>query len=245
MNLLELKVPNIQHIQKELEAKVSQAPAFFQHSLLVLGFEQLSKSDQKKIDLKQICEICRNLDLIPSATRGGSAEIQQLSKELGLAVLPKGRTKAETKPLQEGSIQEPTTKNSELREPETQESSGEKQPSVPSQNGPIATKIITSPIRSGQQIYAPDCDLIILSSVSAGAEVLSDGNIHIYGTLRGRALAGIKGDTKARIFCSSQEAELVSVAGQFIVDEKLKSEHWKQTVQIHLVDDKIKISTLS
>jgi septum site-determining protein MinC len=74
---------------------------------------------------------------------------------------------------------------------------------------------VTQPVRSGQQVYAKDADLIILASVGTGAELLADGHIHVYGTLRGRALAGIQGDEQARIFCSQLQAELVSIAGQY------------------------------
>jgi septum site-determining protein MinC len=105
-------------------------------------------------------------------------------------------------------------------------------PSTPVEINHQPSKIVTTPIRSGQQVYAPGGDLIIMAAVSAGAEVLADGNIHVYGALRGRALAGVKGDTSARIFCQSLEAELVSIAGTFKVDEDLRNEHWKTAVQI-------------
>ena len=83
------------------------------------------------------------------------------------------------------------------------------------------TQVITKPVRAGSQVYAKDTDLIILSSVNAGAEVIADGNIHIYGPLRGRALAGAMGNDKAHIFCASCEAELISIAGHYLVKENL------------------------
>lgn len=85
----------------------------------------------------------------------------------------------------------------------------------------IGTKIIAEPVRSGQRIYAERGDLIVIGSVSSGAELLADGNIHIYGTLRGRALAGINGNVNARIFCQQLAAELVSIAGQYQVFEHI------------------------
>jgi septum site-determining protein MinC len=85
------------------------------------------------------------------------------------------------------------------------------------------SKIYNQPIRSGQQIYAKNSDLVILASVSHGAEVLADGNIHVYGTLRGRAIAGVTGDTNTRIFCHKLEAELISIAGYYKVHEDIKS----------------------
>ena len=86
-------------------------------------------------------------------------------------------------------------------------------------------------------MYAADGDLIIMASVSAGAEILADGNIHVYGTLRGRALAGVKGNINARIFCHSLEAELVSVAGQYKISEDMDKSQLKKPTQIYLDND--------
>jgi len=94
--------------------------------------------------------------------------------------------------------------------------------------------VIRDPVRSGQQIYAEKTDLIITASVGYGAEVLADGNIHIYGALRGRALAGISGDEGARIFCQSLEAELVSIAGLYQVSEDIDKAMIRKATQISL-----------
>ena len=84
-------------------------------------------------------------------------------------------------------------------------------------------KVVADPIRSGQQVYAEDCDLIVLNTVSPGAEVIADGCIHIYGKLAGRALAGVKGDESARIFCRKLDAELIAIAGIYAVAEQIKA----------------------
>jgi len=86
---------------------------------------------------------------------------------------------------------------------------------------PKGTKIMTQPIRSGTQIYARESDLVILSSVNVGAECMADGNIHIYGPLRGRALAGVSGNIHAHIFCKTVEAELIAIAGYYLVKENI------------------------
>lgn len=106
---------------------------------------------------------------------------------------------------------------------------------------PSETRIITQPVRSGQQIYAPGGDLIILSSVSHGAEVLADGNIHVYGPLRGRALAGVMGNVNTMIFCKHLEAELVSIAGQYRLSEDLKAIGWKLSVCVALKAGRLNI----
>lgn len=84
-------------------------------------------------------------------------------------------------------------------------------------------RVVADPIRSGQQVYAEDCDLIVLNTVSPGAEVIADGCIHVYGKLAGRALAGVKGDESARIFCRKLDAELIAIAGIYAVAEQIKA----------------------
>ena len=102
----------------------------------------------------------------------------------------------------------------------------------------------TTAVRSGQQLYAQNRDLTVLSQVGAGAEVIADGSIHIYGPLRGRALAGAKGNTSARIFCRSFQAELVAVAGQYKVLDDIPRELHGKAVQVWLEHDELKIAAL-
>lgn len=106
-------------------------------------------------------------------------------------------------------------------------------------------KIISQPVRSGQQIYAKNSDLIILASVSNGAEILADGNIHVYGTLRGRAIAGAEGETKARIFCHKLEAELIAIAGHYKLQEDIDATNHVSSTQIYLEDDQLVIASIS
>ena len=105
-----------------------------------------------------------------------------------------------------------------------------------------SARLVTTPVRSGTQIYARGTDLVVTAAVSPGAELVADGNIHVYGPLRGRALAGASGDTGARIFCSRLEAELVSIAGRYLVSEQLPSEQRGLSVQIALVDDRLTVT---
>ncbi len=107
------------------------------------------------------------------------------------------------------------------------------------------TIVVSTPVRTGQQIYAEKADLIVLGIVSPGAEVIADGNIHIYAPLRGRALAGASGDRKARIFVQSMQAELVSIAGIYRTFEQSLPNHLsKQPVRIELQDDRLAISAI-
>ncbi|WP_333686911.1 septum site-determining protein MinC, partial [Methylococcus capsulatus] len=106
------------------------------------------------------------------------------------------------------------------------------------------TKIIDQPIRSGQRVYANDGDLVVIATVSPGAELMADGNIHVYGSLRGRAMAGVKGDLDARIFCLDLQAELIAIGGHYKVSENLDGTARGRPVQIMLRDNALIIQDL-
>lgn len=108
------------------------------------------------------------------------------------------------------------------------------------------TVLVTEPVRTGQQVYAENADLIVTGTVSEGAELIADGNIHIYASMRGRALAGAKGRRDARIFIHSMQAELVSIAGIYRNFEQQLPEHlYRKPVQIHLQDDRLVIAAIA
>jgi septum site-determining protein MinC len=104
--------------------------------------------------------------------------------------------------------------------------------------------MIYQPVRSGQQIYAKNADLIILSSVSHGAEIIADGSIHVYGALHGRAIAGAQGDQAARIFCKKLDAELISIAGIYLLSDDFKKHQKEIPLQIYLENEKLLIAEL-
>ncbi|WED22575.1 septum site-determining protein MinC [Vibrio sp. JC009] len=105
-------------------------------------------------------------------------------------------------------------------------------------------KVVHTPVRSGQQIYAQDSDLIILNHVSAGAEVIADGNIHIQGTLRGRAIAGASGLKEAKIICQDLQAELVSIAGNYWLSDQIEKTYWKQKTMLSMPQDSLQLEVL-
>lgn len=118
-------------------------------------------------------------------------------------------------------------------------------PDTVEKNPPTKVRIINTPVRSGQQIYARDSDLIVASSVSAGAELIADGNIHIYGMMRGRALAGASGDIQCQIFCMHLGAELVSIAGQYWLSDQIPPDYLGQAVQLSLLNNALTIQRLN
>lgn len=106
------------------------------------------------------------------------------------------------------------------------------------------TRVVMEPIRSGQQIYAEGADLVVMNTVSPGAEVIADGCVHVYGPLRGRAIAGARGDLQARVFCRRMEAELLAVAGIYAVADQMQGALRGLAVQAYLQDGKLKIDKL-
>ncbi|MFT5719001.1 MAG: septum site-determining protein MinC [Oleiphilaceae bacterium] len=227
MTALELSYYDKEQLKADLSAKVSQAPEFFKNLPVVISLEKLDEHEQ--VDFKQIIEACADFSIKVVAVRGGSEHQQTAAKQSGLGLLSKQKdrsnddsiaTQEQTPQIQTETIEVEVIKT--VVQHERQQS-----------------KVVRHPIRSGQQVYAADGDLIVLASVSAGAEILADGNIHVYGTLRGRALAGVKGDTSARIFCQSLEAELVSVAGQYKVREDFDENVVRKASQIFLNEDKL------
>ncbi|MDX1303147.1 septum site-determining protein MinC [Photobacterium sp.] len=107
------------------------------------------------------------------------------------------------------------------------------------------TKIIRTPVRSGQQIYAKNCDLVVMNHVSAGAEIIADGCIHVYGVLRGRAIAGASGQLQATIFCQNLQSELISIAGNYWLSDKIQEEFWSKGVVISLAENNLNIEHLA
>jgi septum site-determining protein MinC len=119
------------------------------------------------------------------------------------------------------------------------------QPASPAAGARRPTRVITEPVRSGQQIYAEDADLVVLSAVSPGAEVIADGCVHVYGPLRGRALAGASGDASARVFARRFEAELVAVAGVYAVSDQINNAKSGEPMQVLLNSGKLVIEPLN
>jgi len=106
---------------------------------------------------------------------------------------------------------------------------------------PAASRIVTQPVRSGQQVYARGGDLVVLAAVSPGAEVLADGHVHVYGALRGRALAGVQGDREARVFCQALEAELVAIAGHYQLSDQFDEGLRGRPASVRLQADALRV----
>jgi septum site-determining protein MinC len=199
----------------QLADKVRQSPNFFRNAPMVLDLSELAGGGQG-FDAAAFVARVREHELVPLGFHGGGTEVKEAALAAGLVPMPPGRpARAETpRPAAEPRVR----------------------PVLRSEPACMTALVVTEPVRSGQQIYAEKRDLMVMAPVGSGAEVLADGHIHIYGPLRGRALAGIAGDTGARIFCQSLEAEVVSIAGLYRVSEDMDVALIKRPAQIWLKD---------
>lgn len=198
-------------IEQQLQAKIRLAPEFFKNSPLVLDVQELNKQNLE-IDVPALIELIRKLGLLPIGIRGGNSQQNEQMIGLGIPIHSIHTSSSTVEAKQpKPAIPEPETKDL-------------------LQTG---TTLITNPIRSGQRIYAAG-DLVIVAPVSPGTEILAEGNIHVYGALRGRALAGVQGNSEARIFCSDLQAELISIAGHYKISEDLNQNVRGKPVQIYL-----------
>lgn len=229
MTALELYYFDDGEFEDVLRDKISQAPGFFKDIPLIISLEKYQGLDSE-LDFFKIIGTCRRNNIHVIGVRGGSDDQRRLARRAALALLP-------------GNGQRDRAHEAEQAVAEEAEAAVGTA-STGAAGDPPPAKIISQPVRSGQQIHAPEGDLVILAPVQAGAEVLAAGNIHVYGPLRGRALAGIHGAESARIFCQSLEAELVSIAGHYKISEDLQDNGWKSAVQIQLRDDLLVVTPL-
>ncbi len=213
--VLRLLANDVGLIAGQLAEKIGQAPDFFRHAPMTIDLLDLAEPEAE-VDFLGLVRAMRGLGLIPVGVSGGNIHHYQAAQTAGLSQLTLNRQEAAP----------------------PKEAKSRTQPDV------AQSKIIELPVRSGQRIYAPGGDLIVLSQVSAGAEIMADGNIHVYGALRGRALAGVKGNLGCRIFCHDLQAELVAIGGQYKVSENIEDSVRGMPVQIHLKDNALIIERI-
>lgn len=208
---------SVTSLQAQLSEKLAQAPAFFYQAPIILNLTGC----QQTPDFAAIRRLFTELKLVLVGVCGASSEIKQLAQQAGLAALQLGKDSKAAVSDSKASVQQ-----------------------VKEVAVPMESKIIEQTVRSGQQVYAKGADLIIKGTVGAGAEVIADGNIHIYGTLRGKAIAGASGDSSKRIFCNNLQAELVSIAGNYWLSESLQGGFWSKAACIKLQDDQLVLAEL-
>jgi len=220
---LVLKSADLGALARELEARYGDIPDFFDHDALVIDLSRLESQAQgggerQAVDFPGLLELLWKYRLAPVAVHGARNELAAVAKAAGLFPAPDARI---------GTAASPSASNVE-----TAVQAAAVQPAA------TGALVIDKPLRSGQQVYARGRDLVMLAMVNAGAEVIADGHIHVYAPLRGRAIAGARGNADARIFAFGMEAELISIAGLYRNGETPGLANvWGKPTQVRLVSD--------
>jgi len=209
-------------ITTELTEKVQQAPSMLKNAAVVVNVSLLKDN----IDLSVIREAILAAGINIVGISGWTERKKLNAQKIGLPILSEGKTTKST-PSQSTTKTPPANKNIITES------------TIP--NPPL---IIESPVRSGQQIYAQNRDLIVTAAVSPGAELIADGNIHIYSKMKGKVIAGANNNTQAKIYCTQLEAELISIAGNYWVAEQIPAEYYGKSVRISLRENTLHINSL-
>lgn len=228
---LRIRTLDVDQLIREMRERVERAPKLFGRAAVIVDFGGLTRLPDADT-ARALIDGLRGAGVIPVALAYGTRETETLAEQLGLPLLAKFRAQyepvAQAAPVPARAAPEPAPAKAA---PAPAAKAADAKPGL----------VQKTPVRSGQQLYAENRDLTVLSTVGAGAEVISDGSIHIYGALRGRALAGARGNADARIFCREFHAELVAIAGHYKVMEEVPKELRGKAVHIWLDQDQLKI----
>jgi septum site-determining protein MinC len=222
----------------ELERRVRAAPQLFSRAAVVLDLSHLATLPDDGI-VDAMLEAVRSAGMLPVGLAYGTAETEELATRMGLPLIAKFRAAYEPASGEVAAPSVPAPRRDTPPPPQQEPIHGDAA-------SPAAhtAQQHNGAVRSGQQIYARDRDLVVTAAVANGAEVIADGSIHVYGSLRGRAMAGAQGDESARIYCSDFRAELVAIAGHYRVFEEIPKEFEGQSVQCWLDAGKLLIARL-
>jgi septum site-determining protein MinC len=217
LSVLRILTSDLEAFCRQLDLTTASAPELFQGFPVLLDFERLSDDAQCAFDLARFHRLLRERGLVPVGICGAGDVLTGIASGAGIGVVSASAT----------------------REPSRRErGGGDATPAA------AASVLVDRPVRSGQQVYAEGADLIVLATVSPGAEIIADGNVHVYGTLRGKALAGARGNTQARIFCQRLDAELIAIAEHYRLSDSIPESPYEGPVQVCLDGDSLVIATL-
>ena len=217
-----MKSADITQVAQDLQTRLGDTPDFFDNDPVLVDLQHLDEQ-AGPLDLPALVQLLRSFRMNPVALRPNNAANEAAAILAGLFLT----TEARTLP-QSPATQEVVREVEVIREVVREVASGG------------SAMVVDKPLRSGQHLYAKGGDLVMLAMVNPGAEIMADGHIHVYAPLRGKAIAGAKGDTSARIFTNSLEAELLSIAGVYRTsDAPLPKEVAGKAAQVCLVGDKL------
>ncbi|WP_028920546.1 septum site-determining protein MinC [Pseudoxanthomonas suwonensis] len=234
---LRIRNLDVDQLVREMRERVERAPKLFGRAAVIVDFGGLAKTPE--VDTaRALIDGLRGAGVLPVALAYGTRDNDALAEALGLPVLAKFRAQYErSEPAAAAPPPPPAREPAPAARAAARPAPAPEKPRAPGRMQKTA-------VRSGQQLYAEGCDLTVLSTVGAGAEVISDGSIHVYGSLRGRALAGAQGNTEARIFCREFHAELVAIAGHYKVLDDIPETLRGKAVQVWLDNGQLKLAAL-
>ncbi len=259
LTALRLQTADLDQLLAALDARFGDSPGLFDNDPVVIDLSLLREADAA-LDLAGLLPHLHRLGMLPIAVQGASPAQAAAARAAGLVEAPAVAPKAAAAPAS-GAVATPASAPSAplassqqqvlpmmsevIREVEGARAvARDVVPDVPS--SAVPTLVVDKPLRSGQRVYARGGDLVVLAAVSVGAEVIADGNIHVYGPLRGRAIAGARGNTEARIFSTCLEPQLVSIAGIYRTTETpLPANVLGQPAQVRLAGEKILVEPLA
>jgi septum site-determining protein MinC len=244
VTVLRLVTDDLASVQKALRNKIEQMPGFFADAPVAIDLSALEGTDEdqegegpsvrREVPLAKLAAMLQELKLVPIGIRNLREARRAEARAAGLGVLRgSGRKAPAPKPKAE-----PVAEAANDSERRTGANDRRKDVATPQ------SLVLRTPLRSGQVVYAEQADAIVLAPVNAGAELIADGNIHVYGALRGRALAGAHGNGDARIFTKSLEADLVAIAGCYLRSDEIPESRRGKPAQIYLEGDQIKLTEL-
>jgi septum site-determining protein MinC len=224
-----------------------KAPGFLRFAPIAIGLDDLEASPDE-VDFRALVQGLHALEIVPIGTTGGSQRMRQVAQAAGLPPLKAvgaGRGDAGDEPAPPVvPMAAPPTAAPEAPPAAATASRAAAPPPPPGPSAARPSLLIADPVRSGQRIHAQGSDLIVTATVNPGAEIIADGNIHVYGTLRGRAVAGAADDLDARIFALTFDPELVAIAGFYAVRENLGEVPKGRAVQVRLEGEQMRFDAL-
>ena len=230
LTVMRLRTTNLNLIERQLRAKILQMPHFFQDCPVVLDLGELEHHLQQ-LPLPSLVHVLRSMRVVPVGATGVAETAREFVRAAGLALVQTGPGK----PREEAPAPAPERAPPPSRAPE---------PPTPRPDLHRPPVVVRQPVRGGQEIYARQTDLIVMAPVNPGAQIYADGHIHIYSTLRGRAMAGAQGMQDARIYVQRLEAELVAIAGAYVMADDIPLDRRGRPCQVFLENGECRISSL-
>jgi septum site-determining protein MinC len=239
VTVLRLSTTDLMAVKRELRSKLEQLPGFFLDAPIVVDLSGLEGADddpegevreRQEVSLRDLAALLRELKVVPIGIRNLREERRAEARAAGFASIRGGSKR--------------TAKTREPAAPAAASAAGAAQPERRPEAFSAASMIVRTAVRGGQVLYAEQCDAVVLGPVNAGGEIIADGNIHIYASLRGRALAGAHGNEEARIFCKSLDAELVAIAGCYLRADEIPAKNRGKPAQIYLENGNLMIAEI-